>query len=64
MYNLCQRPLRRNAENHRARAGGASAVRKLDHDQRRREIAEAAARLIAADGMAALTTRGLSLIHI
>jgi AcrR family transcriptional regulator len=35
-------------------------VRKLDHDQRRREIAEAAARLIAADGMAALTTRGIA----
>ena len=35
-------------------------MRKLDHDQRRREIAEAAARLIAADGMAALTTRGIA----
>ena len=35
-------------------------MRKLDHDQRRREIAEVAARLIAADGMAALTTRSIA----
>ena len=35
-------------------------MRKLDHDQRRLEIAEAAARLIAADGMEALTTRSIA----
>lgn len=35
-------------------------MRKLDHDQRRQEIAEAAARLIAANGMTALTTRALA----
>jgi AcrR family transcriptional regulator len=35
-------------------------VRKLDHDQRRQEIAEVAARLIAARGMAALTTRAIA----
>ena len=35
-------------------------MRKLDHDQRRLEIAEAAARLIAAEGMAALTTRAIA----
>ena len=35
-------------------------MRKLDHDQRRREIAEAAARLIAAEGMPALTTRSIA----
>lgn len=35
-------------------------MRKLDHDLRRREIAEAAARLIAAGGMEALSTRKLA----
>jgi AcrR family transcriptional regulator len=35
-------------------------MRKLDHDQRRLEIAEAAARLIATEGMAALTTRAIA----
>ncbi len=35
-------------------------MRKLDHDQRRLEIAEVAARLIAADGMEALTTRSIA----
>lgn len=35
-------------------------MRKLDHDLKRLEIAEVAARIIAADGMEALTTRNLA----
>jgi len=61
MYNLCQHHADYNQPGTRLKNDQWSrAMRKLDHDLRRREIAEVAARIIAAEGIAALTTRRLA----